>query len=526
MADVVKQLEKLARYKEGFESETDEVMKAKYKGMIEKIEKEIAEAEKQVVKEEEKIEKKEEKVVDEVSEKIKKYTAIMDEADDPEVKSMYQKRIEKLKAQIGEVKEQIQEEKKELQEKKDELKEAVKEVKQAEKEVRTKAIKKAEKTQEDRKEIGKAKKERRRRLRGILTDLNKLVSESDTLRPKYQGEGVDLKRDAGRGSKPFGWRFKGKNNYRKPRPDQHGQPNVYYEGRPNRADVKPKGNVKLEDGGVIEDFMGAGFTLSNADKYALTSYQPNPDIFGYFDNMYTFEKWIKKNVNTDGVTFDSEYSMIYIEGTLESLEELVNNMIAAASLVKPGKTEEPDYSSLPKYNRPRRRRIDLGEMGGEFAEGGYMADGGKFGIVSELSPKEKAKIFAFLDSYNSKDEVYNWWEKFGYTKAESKEIENAWAESRGYKMAHGGKTQGYDDREDERLAMKDSKISKKDFVGIHKKKERSRRDDAGFEKRDEKGTWEWKPEAIEKKLIPKSAMKKKPSAYYRNKFPNLVMLVK
>lgn len=184
MADVVKQLEKLARYKEGFESETDEVMKAKYKGMIEKIEKDIAEAEKQVVKEEEKVEKKEEKAVDEVSEKIKKYTAIMDDSDDPEVKSMYQKRIEKLKAQIGEVKEQIKEEKKELQEKKDELKEAVKEVKEAEKSVRTQAIKKAEKTQVDRKEIGKAKKQRRKRLRGILTDLNKLVSESDTLRDR------------------------------------------------------------------------------------------------------------------------------------------------------------------------------------------------------------------------------------------------------------------------------------------------------------------------------------------------------
>ena len=43
--------------------------------------------------------------------------------------------------------------------------------------------------------------------------------------------------------------------------------------------------------------------------------------------------------------------------------------------------------------------------------------------------------------------------------------------------------QGYDDREDERLAMKRGKISKKDFVGSNKKKTRSRRDDAGFEVR-------------------------------------------
>jgi hypothetical protein len=54
-------------------------------------------------------------------------------------------------------------------------------------------------------------------------------------------------------------------------------------------------------------------------------------------------------------------------------------------------------------------------------------------------------------------------------------------------MAKGGKTQGYDDREDERLAMEYGKISSKDFVGSHNKKEHSRRDDARFEERMAKG---------------------------------------
>jgi hypothetical protein len=49
-------------------------------------------------------------------------------------------------------------------------------------------------------------------------------------------------------------------------------------------------------------------------------------------------------------------------------------------------------------------------------------------------------------------------------------------------MAKGG-MQGYDDKEDERLAMEHGKIAKKDFVGTHKQKEHSRRDDAKFEKR-------------------------------------------
>jgi len=52
------------------------------------------------------------------------------------------------------------------------------------------------------------------------------------------------------------------------------------------------------------------------------------------------------------------------------------------------------------------------------------------------------------------------------------------------KMADGGMMdQGYDDREDERLAMEHGKMSKKYFVGSHKKKEHSRRDDARFEER-------------------------------------------
>lgn len=43
--------------------------------------------------------------------------------------------------------------------------------------------------------------------------------------------------------------------------------------------------------------------------------------------------------------------------------------------------------------------------------------------------------------------------------------------------------QGYDDREDERLGMTRGKVAKKDFVGTMKEKEKSRRDDAGFETR-------------------------------------------
>jgi len=49
-------------------------------------------------------------------------------------------------------------------------------------------------------------------------------------------------------------------------------------------------------------------------------------------------------------------------------------------------------------------------------------------------------------------------------------------------MAKGGMSQGYDDREDERLGMKDGKMSMKDLDSTH-----ARRDDARFEERMAKG---------------------------------------
>ena len=520
MADTAVLLEKIARYKDYLESETDEVLKEKYKGMVEKFEKQLAEVEQKVEKEEEKLEKKEEKAMDEVSEKLKKYTEMMNDSDDEDVKAMYKKKIEKLKSQIGEVKEQIKEEKKELQEKKDELKEAVKEVKEAEKSVRKVAIKKVQKTEKDRKEITKAKKERRRRLTSILTDLNRLVEETPSLRAKYEGEGVDLKRDAGRGSKPFGWRFKGKNNFKKPRPDQHGQPNVYYEGRANRADVKRKGNIKLEEGGVIRNVYDSGFWMQRETDYRVYG-QPNPEIFGYFDNMYDFQKWVQSTFITEGIEFDTEFSSMSMKGDKEDLDRLLNEMIQEAIQRKPGADEDNFDEGFPDVPRPR------------FKKGGMMAEGGEIKVGDKVrykNAKYSARVIEVVDDVEIPYAIIDY-ENGGKAKKayleDLQKVHLAVAEEYVnpdlYKMAEGGEmTQGYDDREDESLAMRRGKTASKDLDGTKKEKEKSRRDDAGFETRKKK--WAWKPEAIEKRLIPfwKSAAKKTPSKYYRRKYPNLV----
>ena len=69
--------------------------------------------------------------------------------------------------------------------------------------------------------------------------------------------------------------------------------------------------------------------------------------------------------------------------------------------------------------------------------------------------------------------------KFEYKKGANMEGQSKKVET---KEGH----QGYKDREDERLGMKHGKTAMKDLKGSHSKKEKSRRDDAGFEKRETK----------------------------------------
>ena len=83
------------------------------------------------------------------------------------------------------------------------------------------------------------------------------------------------------------------------------------------------------------------------------------------------------------------------------------------------------------------------------------------------------------------------------------------------------------------------KMSKKDFVGSHEKREHSRRDDAGFETRMKKGGkvgsskedraryakpagWRWKDEAVTKRVIERKQLSMQPSKKMRDKYPDLV----
>ena len=147
----------------------------------------------------------------------------------------------------------------------------------------------------------------------------------------------------------------------------------------------------------------------------------------------------------------------------------------------------------------------------EMASGGYMAKGGKLSLKkfrekyddNEDRNYHSENVVLLAENFGSDSDIrdakiilakheaigslpYNLsqernalhdklWAKYKEATEQSKE-------DGGY-MADGGESQGYDDREDERLAMEHGKISTKDFVGTHSEKEHSRRDDARFEER-------------------------------------------
>jgi hypothetical protein len=78
----------------------------------------------------------------------------------------------------------------------------------------------------------------------------KMLEAKKAKQESRQGQGSE--RDASRPAKPFGWRLKGKHNYRKPTRADISSGRAYYEARINRADSKRTKFPMLERGGYME----------------------------------------------------------------------------------------------------------------------------------------------------------------------------------------------------------------------------------------------------------------------------------
>ena len=520
-------LEKIARYKSAMEAETDVDTKKKFQSRIDQLEKDIAQVEAAVEKKEEKIEKQEDKALEEAEKKLRRYKDAMDAETDPDTKAKFQKRIDDLEKQLKGVKEQIKEEKKEIEEQKKDIKDAVQDVQSAQKAVRTQAIKKAGKQVAARKTTATQKKTRKKTIANIISKLDKLIDKNPALKAKYKGArggsymqypSVDLKRDAGRASKPFGYRFKG-DNTKVPRPDQRGQSNVYYENRANRADVYPKRKIKLEDGGELMAHGGEAMTNTFINLFKSRGFKEKRGSMGlmFFEHKPTgvFITFDPKGYQTPVIitTDKSGENTIYegnsIREVMKSLDRLgITDKMSDGGMAGHGKRMSTGGVVLNIYesgadwkiNKPTQREFD------------------DYKSAKRMGEKSGAFEYEILDEITG-DVMYS-------THSEKMTPSLAYKD--------GGR-QGYDDREDESLAMRRGKTASKDLKGKKKKKEKSRRDDAGFEKRP-KVVYTWKPEAKQviesmakqpkKRGISKSILNKKPSEYYAKKFPELVNVEK
>jgi hypothetical protein len=128
--------------------------------------------------------------------------------------------------------------------------------------------------------------------------------------------------------------------------------------------------------------------------------------------------------------------------------------------------------------------VSVKPYAGMMADGGMMAKGGKVDYGSLYQKIIKAVQRNLKISNREATDLVDKNEAFIIDMIEYEEIKSpnqiadAITSDYGEMMAKGGKTQGYDDREDERLSMKRGKIGKKDLKSTH-----ARRDDARFEER-------------------------------------------
>jgi hypothetical protein len=152
-------------------------------------------------------------------------------------------------------------------------------------------------------------------------------------------QGAGTEEDANRPAKPFGWRMRGKHNYRKPTRDDISKGRAYYEGRVNRADAKRKKYPMLERGG----FMAEGGKIRSQKEFN-ELVEEKEKIVKNLSPKEVAEMW---NKNTIG----SPTKMTEEEGKMS------NSKMYLADLLVEKELSEEEYNQY-------------------FEKGGYMARGG------------------------------------------------------------------------------------------------------------------------------------------------------
>ena len=518
-------LDQIAKFEKGLSNpnipeSTKNTIKSKIDGLKAQLEK----VEEKVEKKEEKLQAEEKKIQSELEENIVKWEKGLNNPNIPaSAKEAIKKKIAAAKEEVSKQKAEIKEDVKEADKEKKEVKAAVKKLAEVAKKagkVKGKKIPKVVVKEEQRE---KKSEKRQSKLKGMMDELQKLIHKNKFLASKYEGKGVDLKRDAARPAKPFGYRFTGKDNYAVPTKEQIKKGlkdgSIDYEGRPNRSDKGPKKDYKLKDGGDVDGNQNAEMVLSKAKElhHHATELEnvvkPNSDVEAWevakmerastdASDVTHYEdgkkgKKLEKGgeINEDGGYmakggFVSKGELVWRKLSnskkMEFLHENFTPQITPRSQeILVGK----DFQFLPKDVKIKLE-AKYANLEGYMAKGGQLEvskDGGMMAKGVETLMMGDEEVYIKKSSIGLEDEVCLFYKKDdSILKCISKNQLDKFIEQgklvpkkeKGGYMAKGGMSQGYDDREDERLGMKDGKMSSKDLDSTH-----ARRDDARFEER-------------------------------------------
>lgn len=304
-------LNKIASYEKALgNKDLPESTKENMRKKIAQLQEDASKLEEKITKQEEKVVKEEKKIASDTKTAIEKYKKALGNKDLPEsTKENMKKKIAQLEKELEEQEKEIKEEKKEIKEEKKEVKEAIKELKEKEKKVRkTKEPKEAKvkapkvrKTKEKEREVKQEK--RVKKIKMMMSELEKLVEKNKALKEKYKGKQVDLEKDSKRSAKPFGYRFIGKHDYRKPQEvlsekqfkNAKKRGLIDYEGRPNRSDKYPKGYKGQYNPSKVEAKLEHGGTMAHGGKTTDLSaikrrYEKNEDENAHSENLVLLAK--------------------------------------------------------------------------------------------------------------------------------------------------------------------------------------------------------------------------------------------
>jgi len=239
----------------------------------------------------------------------------------------------------------------------------------------------------------------------------------------YKGAGVDLEKDADRPALKTGRRIAKESG------------KTYYEYRANRIDVKqpPKKYPKLEKGGKTENAKEVWGNMSIKERMDFLKDEYKDKIKG--DNLLA-----KRLQDESKLDWDDLAVKIQME-----LEKNISKMAKGGKVKNKFRVLERVYSYQNK------------DYPASIAYVRFVP----YDSVEFRHPNDK-----YVYKLELKDGYSNWINEESLHKTKQKEY------------ADGGMSQGYDDREDERLGMKDGKMSMKDLDSTH-----ARRDDARFEER-------------------------------------------